>query len=191
MPEFQRLNGIPENIGKEWMSLAYLRAICAQVGLNMSRAEFDNGIDWYIGSIPSLNGESLANSFLAIQLKATQNWQVEDGGFFKYNLPIKNYNLLRTESRSPQYLVVFTLPSNLESWIKYQWESVDHEHIIELRHMAYYLNLRGLPATDNQESITIQIPVSNKLTSQVLGQLYREHVQSELSWVTNQRRNGQ
>jgi hypothetical protein len=191
MPEADRLTGTPENIGKEWMSVAYMRAICAQVGLNLSRWEFDNGIDWAIGSIQPIDNNSLANFSVGVQLKATENWQVEDDGCFKYSLPVKNYNLLRCESHIPQYLIVFTLPSELESWVKYRWQPGSHDHIVEIRHMAYYLSLRGQPPTDNEKTITIRIPVSNVLTSEVLRSLYEQHSQNAFSWATNQGRNGQ
>ncbi|MDD5327956.1 MAG: DUF4365 domain-containing protein [Phycisphaerae bacterium] len=189
MVEFQRLEGIPETTGKEWMSLAYLRAICAQAGLNIRDWKFDNGIDLNVGSSKPIGSNGIANVFLALQLKATERWKVEGDGHIKYDLPIKNYNQLRRESLCPQYLVLFALPSGVGNWIKYQFEHINHEHVVEMRHMAYYLSLLGQPAVENTETIRIDIPVKNKLTAEVLINLYQAFAKAQL-WVTNQRKSG-
>lgn len=169
----QRRTGIPEAIGKEWMSLAYLRAICAQTGLNTGRHEFDNGIDVFVGSIKPMDG--IANANLFFQLKSTCDWQVVDDTI-KYDLPVKNYDQLRRESVAPQYLVLFTLPEDCSSWVKYQYDLMGHKHVIELRHMAYFLDLKGFPATENEGTIRVSFPVTNQFTAEALLRMYSEYV---------------
>ncbi|HBR19315.1 MAG: hypothetical protein A2Y13_09845 [Planctomycetes bacterium GWC2_45_44] len=185
--EIQRLTGTPEPIGKEWMSVAYMRAICAQAGLTISAPIFDNGIDLHVGSYKPIGGSGIANAFLALQLKATESWTVGSNNCIKYDLPVKNYNLLRANSICPQYLVLFTLPSEINHWITYQFEHTEHKHVIEMRHMAYYLSLAGKPEVENAETIRVSIPIGNKLTADVLKNLYQQFAQQ--SWATNQRNN--
>ena len=182
MTEPIRLNGLPENQGKEWMSLAYMQAICAQAGLNISQTRFDNGIDLHVGSTKPISG--MANVFLYLQLKSTETWKVENDGFIKYDLPVENYKQLCEKSTSSQYLVLFTLPTGCHNWVKYNLENENHLHIVELRHMAYYYSLEGLPATKNKKKVRIKVPAQNHLTSQTLIRLFNIAIQ-ELSWVKN------
>jgi hypothetical protein len=185
----QRSTGTPETTGKEWMSLAYMRVICAQAGLNIKKCEFDNGIDLDIGSCKPTEQNSIANAFIAVQLKSTENWQVENNNFIKYDLPIKNYNQLRlNNSLVPQYLVLFTLPPQTSHWVTYKFEYTEHKHVVEIRHMAYYFSLKGEPETENTTTIRVQIPINNKLTAEVLTDLYQQVANP--SWATNQRGQG-
>lgn len=186
MPEFRSLSGIPEKIGKEWISLAYLRAICAQAGLNIFELKFDNGIDLDVGSSKPINKVCSANTFISLQLKATKNWAVDSNDNIKYDIPIKNYNQLRVESVQAQYLILFTLPPEQNDWIKYQFEH-DHEHVVEVRHMAYYHSLKGLPKVSNNTKVRIHIPSKNKLTSLALRDLFIKHSTEIHSWITNRK----
>lgn len=189
MTEFEQLNGIPETTGKEWMSLAYVQAVCAQARLNVCSWNFDNGIDLNVGSIRPTGCNEIANVFISLQLKSTASWKVEDGGYIKYDLPVENYRVLRLRSICPQYLVLFTLPSERTDWIKYQLEYETHKHVVELRHMAYYVSLKGKPETENKETIRVEIPTNNQLTAKALIGLYQDCAAAQ-AWATNQRSAG-
>jgi len=166
-----------------------MRAICAQAGLNIKQHEFDNGLDLEITSVRPENGGAYANVTVSFQLKATERWDVNGADHISYDLPVKNYNQLRQESITPQYLVLFTLPNEQDDWIKYRFEQDDHKHVVEIRHMAYYLSLKGKPKINNQKTIRVNIPVINKLTSQALMELYQSQITQTHSWITNQENN--
>lgn len=187
MAELNRLTGIPEKIGKEWISIAYMQAICAQVGLNIKNWRFDNGIDLEIGSSRPLGEKKISNFSICIQLKSTENWKAEENGHIKYDIPIKTYNQLIGDSVLPQYLVLFTLPPDLNSWVKYQWERENHKHVIEVRHMAYYLSLKGKSAISNTSKIRVEVPLANKLTAEMLAKLYKDHLETAEDWLFNQK----
>ena len=71
---------IPENKAKEWVSLAYLEAITAQVGLNVKSPRWDDGLDLEIGSTkPAVDGFDWRNLFITLQVKSTEYWEVKDG----------------------------------------------------------------------------------------------------------------
>ncbi len=184
MIEVQRLNAIPVAIGKEWMSLAYMQAICAQAGLNINKSVFDNGIDLEVGSNRAIGNLHIRNAYLSIQLKATENWEVDGEGCIIYDLPVKNYNQLRSNvSITHQYLVLFTMPSKTDSWVQYQFEDENHEHVIELRHMAYYLSLKGMPQKSNIASVRVKIPSINRLTTKKLLEMYKRYLNEQEYWI--------
>ena len=137
------------------MILSYIKAFIQSL-LNIKNWKFDNGIDLEIGSSGPVGKGNIRNTSLSIQLKSTECWNAEAHGYIKYDIPVNTYNQLRDASVSSQYLVLFTLPSDLNSWVKYQWKQENHEHVIEVRHMAYYVSLKDKPAISNTTKISIE-----------------------------------
>jgi hypothetical protein len=70
--------------------------------------------------------------------------------------------MLRIETQTPRLLVVLDLPRE-----KCEWMSISEDGLI-LRRRAYWVNLKGLPETTNQTSVTISIPMSNQFTVESL-----------------------
>lgn len=178
--------GIPESTSEEWMSLAYVRIICAQVGLNISKTEFDNGIDLQIGSTKPIGGICIANLFIALQLKSTVNWEIADG-VIRYSLEAKAYNQLAANSVMDQYLVLCTLPRTRSHWLthlhgngtKPACPSHTKPHSI-FSNGVYYLSLADRdPLGDNPRTgkpytrKTVSVPVSQRLTAIGLHKLYK------------------
>jgi len=179
---------IPKTTGEEWMSLAYVRMICAQAGLNISKTEFDNGIDLQIGSTKPVGGTApIANVFVALQLKSTINWEISDG-VINYPLEAKAYNQLATRSAMDQYLVLCTLPHSRAQWLTQHqgnamtpaFPSHSNPHSV-FANGVYYMSLADrAPLGDNPGTgkpytrKTVSIPVSQRLTAVGLHKLYKE-----------------
>ncbi|HLY00917.1 MAG TPA: DUF4365 domain-containing protein [Candidatus Cybelea sp.] len=156
--------GLPENARKELFSFAYMAAIAAAAGCELVTMKMDyDSID---GLVVSSAGK---RPVLCVQLKATSQRCVENGRV-SFPLSIKNYDDLRTEQRGlSAILVILHLPEDRERWLTHEPDQ------LLMRNNAYYLNLRGKEAVDNKESVTVHIPVDQRLTSASLQNLL-DHV---------------
>ena len=80
-----------------------------------------------------------------------------------YDLDADTYKLLRRSTiSSPGILLLLVLPVERAEWIHHT------EDRLELRRCAYWLSLRGWPASTNTSSVRIQIPRVNQFTPTAL-----------------------
>lgn len=99
------------------------------------------------------------------QLKATSNPVVQDG-YLVHDLDVRTYNLLRSEQRSAYgVLAVIIVGDDTATW-----------HVMDgtgtsLTRAAYYLPLFGMPATPNEATIRLKVPMSNFLTADAMNNL--------------------
>ena len=89
-----------------------------------------------------------------LQLKATVNL-IDDGRRFRFRLPRRNYDLLRTQVQTPRLLVVLDLPKQQSRWL-----TITTEKLV-LRRCAYWANLTGRTPTANRNSITVSLEKKN------------------------------
>jgi len=170
---------IPENAAKEWVSLAYVKAIAAQAGLNINSWSWDDGVDICIGASKTLPGfPEFFNLDVSLQLKATCNWKIKNGAI-SFPLNASNYDKLRDErTASPQYLVLYTLPPSRTRWI------VGEEGSNRFSHNAYYISLLNSPALQPRsngrprKTKSVKVPAVNKLNAGSLLRLYRNACES-------------
>lgn len=135
---------------EERLSMAYAHAVAARAGYTTAVDDLDrNGVDLRIQA-----GGAMRPA-LELQLKATINLRQADAESFSFDLPVRNYNLLREPTQTPQLLVVLDLPRDEQQWL-----TVTEDELI-IRHRAYWLNLRGWEETDNRRRITVAIPKEN------------------------------
>lgn len=141
------------NIQKEEFSYAYIYAVVSAAGYSCqiaTRPMDIGGIDIII------SGEeqefSLYPPRLEVQVKST-SIAVIDNEFIRYPLKLKNYNELR-KSRTlvPKILVIILIPDNPTEWVN------QSEEQLCLRRCGYWLSLKGQPATQNTESVTVYLP---------------------------------
>lgn len=149
---------------KEQFNLAYVHAIAAQAGLNSSRPTVDDdSIDLVLGG-KNFTG-NLRNPAIELQLKCTASPKVSNG-ILKFKLSLKNYNDLRgTNILSPRYLVILLVPNDLQDWIGH-----DPQHMT-LHNLCYWVSLRGMPDVENTSTVTVDIPLSQRLTTESLTRL--------------------
>jgi hypothetical protein len=170
------LAAIPANIAKEWVSVAYVTAIAAQVGLNITTTKWDDGVDLTLGSTkPVVAGFELQNLWISLQMKSTENWEIEDN-HIRYFLKQSNYDKLRARSVSRQFLVLYTLPKDQS---RARWILQKPEHV-EFSSRAFYLDLLNQPELAVKANgrrrcgKTLRIPIANRLTACSLHKLYAD-----------------
>ena len=62
---------------------------------------------------------------------------------------------MRIETQTPRLLFVLDLPEEEDQWL-----TITEDELV-LRRQAFWLNLRGSEATENQTSVTVSIPREN------------------------------
>lgn len=161
---------IPPNTSKEWISVALLEGFCAQAELNTAQIRWDDGIDLQVGSTkPLVKGNDPGAIFISLQLKCTSA-PVYSAGSLHFPLRRKTYDRLRNpKAVHDHYLVVYVVPKPRKDWI------ISQPKCSQFQDVAYYLNLRGLPALPKgQGSAVVKIPLSNRLSAKSLYEAVRE-----------------
>lgn len=166
---------LTENQRKEELSVGYLHVISAHVGFSCEKLRIDmDSIDVVVNANGYLADDSTIYSpEIKMQLKASSNI-VPNGNYIPFPLPIKNYNDLRNRSTSPRLLVLLLLPENQHEWVLH---SIDE---LVIKKCVYWLNLYGMPQSNNQTSVTVQIPVNNVLSPASLHELMISASKEEL-----------
>ena len=147
----------------EQLSRAYAQAVAAVCGCRWSRPEPDYGVDLSLRQVIHRRGRwREEGSVLDLQLKSEAGATVTSDHVV-HDLKADAYDLLRRSTRnSPALLVLLALPANRTEW-------VDHsEDRLELRGCAYWLSLRGYPASTNTSSVRVHIPRANQFTPMAL-----------------------
>jgi len=146
---------------KEQFSVAYVNAIAALVGLNNAQLSVDDDSVDLLLKGKGFSGK-VRNPQVELQLKCTSRSLVS-GEVIKFPLSLKNYNDLRGDDVvCPRYLVVLMVPDQVDEWS----EQLDDE--IVLRNSCYWVSIRNHPKTNNSTSVTIDIPIDQKLTKGAL-----------------------
>lgn len=143
---------------KAQFSIAYLRAVIAVAGYNITSVDVDeDSID--IGLRGNRRDRTLRKApVLDVQAKCTAT---DDGrgAHLPFDLSIKNYDDLREPSRHvPLILVVVCVPPDLGDWLE---ETPEHT---AMRRCAYWLSARGQPPTTNTTTCRVQIARAQRFT---------------------------
>ena len=143
----------------ELLSLAYVKAVAAHAGYQVTRPELDND---------SVDGILLA-SFgnrpkIDFQAKATTR-NILRGSHIHFPLPVKNYNDLRADTLTPRILIVLIMPN-----AQLEWVNQTHDELC-MRYCAYWLSLEGRPEMTNTSTITVQVPTANMFNDKQLTDL--------------------
>lgn len=142
----------------ERFQLAYIRGVAAASGVVVSEPEIDDGIDV---NLTHKSTEHTAKDDLTarleVQLKATGVRFSADGSRVSASMRMDRYDYFRTHEPSlPKIVVIMHLPRLQDEWVRETKDS------IELFHLAYWVNLSGLPAGDpSNETITVSASTSN------------------------------
>lgn len=154
---------------EEALSRVYARAVAAAAGYATSECDFDrDGIDL------SIHAGGRMRPTIDLQLKATVNLNLPTGGYCRFPLNVRNYNLLRIPASTPRLLVVLDLPKVEDRWI-----TITDDELI-LRRRAYWLNLNGREETGNQASVTVMIPENNVFDMDSLRSLMEQSRRGEI-----------
>jgi hypothetical protein len=138
----------------EELSLAYVRAVASRAGFAVEEVRRDrDSIDLHILARGALGG-ALHSPALAVQLKSTVFEHPRGAAEvleIPYDLKVRNYNDLVRPTLIPCVLVLLTLPEDRELWLTWT------EEALTLRRAAYWLSLRGRPATRNEVTTRIHL----------------------------------
>jgi len=85
-----------------------------------------------------------------------------------FPLPVKNYNDLRADTRTPRILIVVLIPGDSSQWL-----NQSHDELC-LRNCGYWISLDGQQPRRNTRSVTIDIPATNIFSSEQLADLMRK-----------------
>jgi len=107
---------------------------------------------------------SLLTSFsVDVQLKATGRNLAEHNGLLSYSLGVTQYDKLRNvEVAAPRILVLLCLPEDPAEWLDIS------EDALVAKRCAFWVSLRGAPASSNATRQTICVPRANLLSPEGL-----------------------
>lgn len=143
---------------KEQFNIAYMYALGAHAGLNPGGLNVD---DDSIDMLFQGKGykAKIRNPQIQLQLKCTSSANLGDG-VLKYALKKKNYDDLRGDDVVvPRYLAVLVVPNNTNDWL------IHSDEYMALYKTCYWYSLRTLPECTNTTSVTIAIPLEQRLTT--------------------------
>lgn len=136
---------------KQEFSKAYVKAVAAAVGYATQEPSVDDdSVD--LGLAARGGGGTVRSPRLELQLKCTARHLVGEQTV-DFPLPVKNYDELRAvDFLVPRILVVVVVPDEVAQWIQHS------EQELQLRHCGYWFSLRGMPATENLTTVTVNLP---------------------------------
>jgi hypothetical protein len=152
--------GLPLTLAQEQFSKAFILSIASLAGCGAAVPEPDvDSIDW------TLSCRLPRRPKLDLQVKSIRA-APGDGDHVPYSLKRKNYDdLSLPELLAPRLLVLVLMPEDPASWLQCTPDQ------LVLRHCAYWLSLAGAPPTDNEWSVTVQVPRANLFTVEGLSEL--------------------
>jgi Domain of unknown function (DUF4365) len=169
--------GLDLNSRKEALSYAYIDCITTTAGYvcEIKGRGMDNaGIDLTI-EVPGEISSCLSPR-LDAQVKCTSRDCIK-GNFLYFDLEVKNYaRLIHNRPIIPQLLIVTLVHQDVNEWIKI---SAEDKISTTLRASAYWISLKGRESTENTTKIRIEIPLSHRLSPEVLTEIMRKIAQGE------------
>ena len=146
---------------QEALSIAYVRAVVAAAGYDISSTQHDlDSIDLIVHAGGNMRPQ------IGLQLKATGTLAQDEKDHWPFPLKKKNYDDLRLEAQVPRYLVLFRMPETEADYVAISKDS------LTLRHCAYWLSLLGREEVDVQTK-TVHVPKSNIFDVQGLRNLMK------------------
>lgn len=155
---------------EEYLSLSYMRALCAATGALYEEFKEDGDSKDLLLRKRIYKGTKGFWSSLYIQMKSTYSNSLysETEESIKYALKIKNYNDLIEQNGDYSVLALLILPQDKEQWV-----TLTPENLI-LRRCVYWVNLQGKERSSNLEKVTVTIPKKNILNVDTLNLLFEK-----------------
>lgn len=131
-----------------------VQTLAAAAGMSCAIPDIDVGTDL---KIEDPDGEEAR-----IQVKTTRVELPVIDGDVRFKLDIPTYDWLRKTTTVPRFLVVMEVRPFRRDWIARM------EFGFIVRRRAWYVSLRGDPATENEDSVTVRLPFGNMVTTATL-----------------------
>lgn len=141
---------------QEAFSMAYLRAVAAAAGYRVQEGPLpdDDSVDLTLSARGP--GGTVRSPSLDVQVKC-QLGPPDGGEEWAYDLKAKNYEDLRHEDfMVPRVLVVVVVPNELSEWL------LQDEAQLRMQHCGWWVSLRGFPRSDNESTVRVKIPRSQR-----------------------------
>ena len=142
--------GLAITAAQEQFSKVFIMAVASLAGCAAAEPRpDDDSVDW------TLSCKLPRRPKLDLQVKSV-SCPAGDGISIHYPLKRKNYDeLIPTDLLAPRLLVLVTVPADPALWLTLSPEA------LVLRHCAFWASLRGLPASSNDWSVTVEVPRAN------------------------------
>ena len=142
---------------QEEFSIAWLHAISAAAGFSFETKRVDvDGIDATISQKSEGKSRAIYED-IKVQLKCTHAHS-PTGQTLTFPLKAINYNLLSGKRIIPRILVVLHVPEKIDEWLTHSTDK------LVLRNCAYWTSLHNKAPTDNKTSVSVPIPINQRLT---------------------------
>ncbi len=165
-----------ENKQKEEISLAYLQAVCAKVGITVEVHKHDgDGIDGILKKTVRLPDGRPYDPTISFQLKSTRLDCEENESEIYYDLKIKNYNDLRRESSSKKFLFVHFFPESFDDSLVHSTES------LQILRCMYWINGDNFEEIKNNTSVRVKLPKTNVASPDKLDILFQKVAEEEVA----------
>lgn len=147
----------------ELLSRAYVQAVAAAARCMWSVPEPDYGVDLTVRRVGRRSGRYMpVGRAVDLQLKSTTA-AVPHPDRVGYDLDIRAYDILRRSTRTaPALLLLYVLPADPADWLD------QTEDRLQLRGCAYWLSLRGEPASANASTVRVWFPRTHAFTAAAL-----------------------
>jgi Domain of unknown function (DUF4365) len=147
---------------------AFVRVLAAAAGLTVAKAEPDvTGDDFTLGYVGPLAG--IRNPKIDVQVKSRARPRVAwRSGFWTLRMKAHHFNeLAGNDYALPRYLFLVIVPDDQDEYV------TASPHALSLQHCAYWVSLEDQTRVDStrQTSVTVEIPVHNLLSVEVLKRL--------------------
>jgi len=155
----------------EALSQAYVHAVAARAGANVSTRVYDYGIDGSFHEIININGRRMESGItIHCQLKASKNWTLDNTNII-YDLEAKTYNdliIMKGKQHIPCVLILLCLPQNPDEWLEMC------EEYLQLRKCCYWIHVKANTPTSNRRKVRISIPRNQRFTPDALITLFNQ-----------------
>jgi hypothetical protein len=144
------------------LATAYVQIVAAAAGATIAVSRRDYGVDGTVKQILSAQDGYYEGGYpIEFQLKGTTVATQQDT--VRYDLNARNYNLVVTRGKlaTPCYLFLICFPRDVAEW------AIAAENKLVLNASAFWWTDSG-SRTQNVESVRIQIPAKNRLTSDAI-----------------------
>jgi Domain of unknown function (DUF4365) len=149
------------NVRKEHFSNAYVRAVAATAGFQISKPEpHIDKTDWVIAA--PRPRRTIRSPMLGVQLKCTSR-DIIGAERLTFFIDSESYDNLRDPSYMvPKILVVVLVPEESRNWL------IHTEENLALHHCGYWCSLRDMRPSENETGTTIYIPRTQQFTVDAL-----------------------
>lgn len=146
------------NDQKELYSETLVKAVATVAGFTFSTSVGGPDRDATDGQFATSNDARIARfPKVDAQLKCSSRDLLRPDGVH-FPLDVRSYDRLRVDRIVPCVLIVAVVPEDPQEWL------LQTDEQLVLRGSAFWTNLRGRPPTANIESITVVLPIENRLS---------------------------